>query len=249
MSLDACAALVARGDPGRFRAMLMAPPAVRGALAVLYAFNLEVARAPWAAAEPLIAEMRLQWWRDVVAEAAAGGARRAHEVAGPLWDLIRDRGLPAAPLDALVGARRWDVWREPFADAAARRAYLEATAGGLMVLAAQATGGQGGPAARDAGFAQGAAAFLAAVADLRARGRDPLPDAAVAALVREGQDRLAAARAGRAAIGPAGLAAWETGPLLARARRAPGRVAAGTLRGAEAASRARAAWVALTGRW
>ncbi|ESW62088.1 MAG: phytoene synthase, partial [Rhodobacter sp. CACIA14H1] len=123
MSIDACAALVERGDPDRFAAVMAAPVAARGRLFVLYAFNLEVARAPWVTKEPMIAEMRLQWWRDVVAEAAAGRPARAHEVAGPLAALLREAGLPVEVLDRLVEARRWDVYREAFEDGAAFDAY------------------------------------------------------------------------------------------------------------------------------
>jgi len=46
MSFDACAALVAKGDPDRFLSAMTAPVALRGRLLTLYAFNLEVARAP-----------------------------------------------------------------------------------------------------------------------------------------------------------------------------------------------------------
>ena len=56
----------------------------RRVLFPLYAFNIEVSRAPWVTAEPMIAEMRLQFWRDVVEEIAAGKPPRAHEVAAPL---------------------------------------------------------------------------------------------------------------------------------------------------------------------
>ena len=73
--IQACAELVARGDPVRFRATMAAPLAVRKALFPLYALNLEVARAPWLTEEPMIAEMRLQFWRDVVEEAGAGNFR------------------------------------------------------------------------------------------------------------------------------------------------------------------------------
>ena len=115
MSLDACARLVEQGDPDRFAATMAAPLAARARLLPLYAFNLEVARAPWVASEPMIAEMRLQWWRDVLDDPA----RRAHEVAGPLHDLIREAALPVDVLDRMAAARRWDVWREPFEDRAA----------------------------------------------------------------------------------------------------------------------------------
>ena len=85
--LAACAAIVERGDPLRFRTAMLAPVAQRGALFALYAFNVEVSRAPWVTKEALIAEMRLQWWRDVVAEPSP----RAHEVAEHQYPTISPR--------------------------------------------------------------------------------------------------------------------------------------------------------------
>ena len=68
----ACAKLVERGDPLRFRAVMAAPSDLRPALFTLFAFNLEVARAPWVTKEAMIAEMRLQWWHDALGEIANG---------------------------------------------------------------------------------------------------------------------------------------------------------------------------------
>ena len=250
MTLDACAALLEKGDPDRFLAVMAAPLAARARLLPLYAFNLEVARAPWAAKEPLIAEMRLQWWRDVV-ENAASGAARAHEVAGPLHDLIRDTALPLAVLDRMVAARRWDCWSEPFADAAALHSYLDETAGALMWLAALALGAP--PTAESAvrayGRASGAAAYLSAVPELQARGRYPLPQGETAVtLARMGFDGLALARRNRASvpapIRPALLAGWQTEPLL---RRFAAGESAPQL--SEFTRRGRLLWQAATGRW
>jgi len=64
--LVACAKLVERGDPLRFRTVMAAPLHARRVLFPLYAFNVEVSRAPWVTQEPMIAEMRLQWWRDAL---------------------------------------------------------------------------------------------------------------------------------------------------------------------------------------
>lgn len=249
---EPCAALLERGDPDRFAALRAAAPASRPALAVLWAFNLELARAPWAATEPMIAEMRLQWWADVVAEPAP----RAHEVAGPLHGLIAARGLPVTLMQGMAEARRWDVWRDPFADRAAFDAYLDQTAGALCVLSVMALGGSDGPAARDYGRAAGLAAFLCAVPELEARGRVPLVDGraqAVRALAEEGLDRLAAARAARATIAPqardALLPGWQTGALLAQAARDPAAVAEGRLGLSEFRRRGGLLWQSLSGRW
>ena len=235
MSVDACAALVERGDPERFAALMAAPVAARGALAVLYAYNLEIARAPWVTKEPMIAEMRLQWWRDIVAEAAAGKPARAHEVAGPLSAMIGQGRVDAAVLDRMAEARRWDIYTDAFADEAALDAYLEDTAAGLTWASAQALGaGPGTEAAvRAHGWAMGLANFLRAVPELESRGRIPLLDGraeAVAALAQRGLDRLAAGR-GKvpAAARPALIACHMAAPLLAQVVRDPQRVADGAM--------------------
>ena len=235
--IAACAALVERGDPDRFAATMAAPVAARAPLFVLYAFNLEVARAPWVTKEAMIAEMRLQWWRDIV-EQAGQGRTRAHEVAGPLASLIRERHLPLDVLDRLVEARRWDVYSEPFEDAAAFDAYLDDTAGGLMWCAATALGA---PAAAEAavralGYAAGLAAYLRAVPALEDRGRLPLVDgrpAAIAALAQQGLARYAEYRAKRHLVPrparPALFAGYQAKALLRQAAAQPHRVADGAL--------------------
>lgn len=251
MTLDACAALVERGDPDRFAAAMVTPPQVRAKLFPLYAFNLEVARAPWVTKEPMIAEMRLQWWRDVVAEATP----RAHEVAGPLHDLIQTARLPVALFDGLIEARRHDIYPEPFADQPELDTYIDATAGNLLWLSALALGADAAAetTVRDFAYAAGIARYLQAVPELVTRGRFPLPDGrpeAVRALAGAALSRLHRARTRRKRLPAAALlAGWQTGPLLRRALANPTTVADGTLILSEFSRRSHLAWQALTGRW
>ena len=84
-----CEALVRTADKDRFLRTLFAPAEHRGALFALYAFNVEVARVREAAREPLAGEIRLQWWRDVLA-----GEGRGEVAANPV----------AAALLAIAGA-------------------------------------------------------------------------------------------------------------------------------------------------
>ncbi|HEX9857195.1 MAG TPA: squalene/phytoene synthase family protein [Paracoccaceae bacterium] len=258
MTLDACAAIVERSDPDRFAACMAAPLAARARLLPLYALNAELARVPWVSAEPMIAEMRLQWWRDALEEITSGDSAQGHEVLAPLAEVIRDAALPGDVLDRLVAARCWDIHRDPFADRAAFDAYLEDTGAGLMWLAARALGAPAAaePVVRDAGWAMALAGFLCAVPELEARGRVPLIDGrpqAVAALAGEGLARLRKARAARASLPrdarPALLAGWQTAGLLRLAARDPFRVAEGRLRLSEFARRGGLLWAALTGRW
>ena len=249
---DACARIVERGDPDRFAAVMAAPVAARRALWPVYAFNVEVGRAPWVTKEPLIARMRLQWWSDVLDEIAAGGPVRRHEVATPLAEVMPRWG--ADLLRPVVEARHWDVEERGFADEAALWAHLSATAGALLRGAAVALGAQDGEGLKLAGRAQGMALWLAAVPALEAAGKHPLPDGRPEAVVRLARGGLAALDEARAAgvpraAGPAMIALSETGAVLRRAVREPGWVADGTLARGPAAVAARRALVALTGRW
>lgn len=253
MSLVACADLVQRGDPDRFAAVMAAPSGVRARLWPVYAFNLEVARAPWVTKEPMIAEMRLQWWRDVVAEAAP----RAHEVAGPLHDLIRQAGLPVQVLDRMAAARVWDAYSDPFEDQQDFDRYLDETGAGLMWAAAKVCGAadQAEAAVRAYGWAAGLAGYLRAVPELEKRGRVPLVDGraeAVQELARRGLEKIAAARAGRRLVGqaaPALLAGWQAEALLKQVAADPRVVAEGLMGLSEFSRRGRLVWQAFSGRW
>ncbi|WP_306116610.1 MULTISPECIES: squalene/phytoene synthase family protein [unclassified Roseovarius] len=252
--LNACADLVRRADPDRFMAAMAAPVAARRVLFPIYAFNVEVARAPWVTQESMIAEMRLQWWRDALDEIRAGGKVRRHEVVTPLAEVLDADG--AELLDQLVAARRWDIYRDPFEDAAHFHDYLDKTAGHLMLAAGRALGTPPEDVLRDAGFAQGLANWMRAIPALEQSGRIPLPDGrpeAVGALAAEGLRRLARARAARSGVPrdvrPALLPAWQSGMILRRTRKVPARVAAGEVSPAPILSRAVLMARALSGRW
>ncbi|TVP72283.1 MAG: phytoene synthase [Rhodobacteraceae bacterium] len=256
--MSALAHIVQSGDPDRYAASLAAPEDMRARLWALYAFNLEVARAPWVTSEPMIAEMRLQFWHDTLDGIAEGTPARAHEVASPLAQVWRDCALPVELGHAMVAARRWDIARNGFGDAQALAAHLDATSGHLMWLAALAlsTGPQAEPVVRDMAHAAGLANWFLAVPELQARGRQPLPDPspeAIRALAGDGLSRLKRARAQRAIVpaeaAPALLTGWQAGAILRRAVQDPARVTAGTLGLSEFARRGRLLLRGLSGRW
>ena len=252
MTQAACADRVQKGDPDRYLATLAAPQALRGDLFTLYALNLEVARAPWVTKEAMIAEMRLQWWRDVVGEPQA----RAHEVAEPLHALIRRASLPLLVIDQMIAARLHDIYPEAFDDQPSLDRYIDQTAGHLMWLAALVCGAkpQAEAPLRAYAYASGLANYLRAVPELEARGRRPLMDGrpqALRDLAAVGLERLAQARSHRSLIGPAHAAllpGWQAGAILAQIVREPQRVANGTLGLSEFSRRGRLAWAALSGR-
>lgn len=253
----ACAELVERGDPVRFAATMAAPPAARSSFWPLYALNLELARAPYAAREPMLAEMRLQWWVDEVGRIAAG-AEGQGEVAQALAPVLRQTPGIAPLLADMADARRRDCARDTFADAGALWDYLDRTGGHLMWAAALTQGAPfaAEPVVRDLAAGAAMAGWLASVPALKAAGQSPLPDgsdAGVSALAREGLARLDRAEARRAevprAAGVALYPAWPARGLLTQVLAHPERVAEG-LQGPGGFRQTLAlGWRALTGRW
>lgn len=226
MSLTACAEIVERGDPDRFRAIMAGPLAAREVLFALMAFNVEVTRAPWATTEPMIAEMRLQWWRDALKEIGAGGTVRRHEVVDQLAQVLDAEGADC--LDGLIAARRWDIYSDGFDDDADLARYIDATTGNLLWTAARILGADDEARVRHFAYGVGVANLLRAAAELDARGKQPLVDGTaqgIAKLARCGLQRLKQGAAPK----PVRLTGFLATPILKRAISHPQSVAAGDL--------------------
>ncbi|MDP6831507.1 MAG: squalene/phytoene synthase family protein [Alphaproteobacteria bacterium] len=167
-TLDYCLGELRRADRDRYLTLLFAPRAARPLLAALYAFNLECARAVVAGGEqPLLGQMRLQWWRDALEGAAAGGgaAGQAHPVLSSLLarpDRLSDM-LPG--LRCILAARERDLTDPPFASLADVLAQARDTGGALVALAAGilADDDTATSAARAAGTAYALAGMLRAI--------------------------------------------------------------------------------------
>lgn len=141
-----CLEQVRRFDRDRYLAALFARSGPRADLLALYAFNLELARIRELVREPMMGLVRLQWWRDCIAEIYAGNARR-HQVAQPLAAAVARHGLPRDSLDRLIDAREADMDGGAPADLAALIAYAESTGGALLELAVRIVRGDGAAAA------------------------------------------------------------------------------------------------------
>lgn len=235
--LSPAGALVRRADPDRFLTALFAPPDRREALFTLYAFNNELARARESTSQPMLAMIRLQWWREVVE-----GAVRSHEVATPLTALLQAGALDQAETMAMIDAREAEL--DTIDTIADWRAYVLASAGGLAAAAGRLLGASDLSRLRALGAAYGVAGILRSVPALARAGRTLLPTdvlaahglvpegvtpgtpetkAVVAALAQEGHSWLA--DAGRARIPAAWRAAALPAVLARRDLRRPGEAA------------------------
>jgi phytoene synthase len=133
-------ALVRDRDPDRYLTTLFAPAARREALLALYAFNFEVAKLREVTREPIIGQIRLQWWRDAIDEIYRGTTPRRHEIVEPLAAAIRESGLTRYHFDRLIAARETDLLETPPSDLAALRRYAEDSSGRLLQLALEILG-------------------------------------------------------------------------------------------------------------
>ncbi len=252
--LMACADLVRRADSDRLMATMAAPMAARRVLFPIYALNIEIARAPWVTQEAMIAEMRLQWWRDALDEIATGKQVRRHQVVTPLASVLAPD--LAAQADAMIAVRRWDIYRDPFVDEAHFHRYIDQSSGTLMWLAARSLGEADETVVRDYGFAAGLAGWLRAIPELEIRQRVPLLDGTpdgLRGLAQLGLERLERARSRRGGVSrqasPALWAGWQAETILKQALRAPDRVSRGRLGPSEARKRLSLMLRAASGRW
>ncbi len=187
-----------QGEPDRYIGALLAPRGVARDLLALAAFAAEVARIPAQVSDPLLGEIRLQWWRDAIQGMAEPGRRTGHPVADALGQMIDDRrmlhGPDAAAENAVrqalierIDATSFDLQGSLHADDAALARHLWGREGVLFALALTLTPRQHPeaafeePACRLAGTAYGIARLLGRLPALMHNGGFPIPQALLTA--------------------------------------------------------------------
>lgn len=170
--------LVRTHDHDRYLATLFAPSKGRDALMALYAFNIDVSHIPETVSEPMLGEMRLQWWRDAIETLESGGIT-GNPVADALGRAIQEYGLPRALITSIIDARTFDLSGEAMPDMTALKAYLQKTSGNIFALAARILTHRNTPEqnelAAQAGFAWGLVRLLAQLPAHLSNGRLYLP--------------------------------------------------------------------------
>jgi phytoene synthase len=126
---------VRTADHDRYLTALYAPDDKRDALLSLYAFNAEIAGIRDRIHEALPGEVRLQWWRDVIA-AEDDGASIGHPVADALKATISAFRLPKPAFDNMLEARIFDLYDDPMPSRTDLEGYCGETAAALIQLAA-----------------------------------------------------------------------------------------------------------------
>jgi phytoene synthase len=167
---------VRAADRDRYLSALYAPADKRDALLSLYAFNAEIAGVRDRIHEALPGEIRLQWWRDVI---AAGSPATGHPLADALVGTIKKYALPKAAFENYLDARIFDLYDDPMPSRTDLEGYCGETAGAIIQLSAMILDPRAAPEcaqlAGRAGCAQAIAGLLLMMPIHRARGQCFVP--------------------------------------------------------------------------
>jgi 15-cis-phytoene synthase len=139
--------VVRRADPDRWLASrFIADRRHRADVVALYAFDGELERVRRVASNPLMAEIRLTWWREAVEEIGGGGPARAHPVGRALADAVAGHDLPREPLEAMIEARLAVLGKTQL-DIDEARVWARDAGGSVAALAARVLDPTGDPGA------------------------------------------------------------------------------------------------------
>ncbi len=161
-------------DAERYLACLYLPPQLRVAASAIYAFDAEIARIPALVSEPMPGEIRLQWWRDQIAQQQGSGP-----VGELLEGAITKHNLPREVFAASLDARIFDLYHDPMPDQGSFEGYLGETVSVWFQMVALCAGADRSEALADAcghsGMALGIMRLIARLPDDRSAGRIYFP--------------------------------------------------------------------------
>ena len=128
-----CFELVRLNDRDRWLASLFWPETVRQYAHALLAFDIEVGRVREAVSQPMLGEIRYQWWREAIENEAPAG----NPFAEALLHTMRHFNLGKDQLLALIEARSFDLYDDPMPSEAVLENYLRETSANLFGLIAR----------------------------------------------------------------------------------------------------------------
>ena len=174
-----CMALVRNHSIDRYLATLFFPEKVRFDVFALYAFDAEICNIQNLVKEPMMGEIRLQWWRDLIAGERQGEAAN-HPVALPFLTAVKQHQLPIMSFDNYLKARIFDLYHDPMPDLGTFEGYAGETISIFFqhvaaILAGSAVSAATSTAAGHAGVVWALVDILKNMAAQRARGQCYVP--------------------------------------------------------------------------
>jgi len=138
-----CLNLLSEEEGGVYPALLFLPERARDDVAALYAFHHETAQIANRISEPLPGEIRLQWWREVLAPDSGvdrSGEGQGNPLAKALLSVISKHDLPLEGFERYLEARLFDLYHDVMPDRTALEAYFGETESFILQMASQVCG-------------------------------------------------------------------------------------------------------------
>ncbi len=138
--MDNCFNIVRDHDKDRFLIGLMMPRAKRNDIWPIFAFNFEIAKTAEIVSEPMMGNIRLQWWRDAIDEIYSDAIPRKHEVVELLARVIKKHNLNKDSFLALINMREFDLEYKMLSDWESFEIYARKTNAPINDLVLQVLG-------------------------------------------------------------------------------------------------------------
>lgn len=126
-------------DFDRYACCLFAPLEQRADMTALFLFNATLAQIRDQVTEPVLGQIRLQWWRDALSALSGGGKAPAQPTLTSIATWC-ERGFDLSPLQMLIDARAADLENPPFPALANYDAYRQNSSRPLGLMAARLLG-------------------------------------------------------------------------------------------------------------
>ncbi len=133
-----CQEKAAKSGSSFYYSFMFLPPPRRHAIVALYAFCREVDDVVDDCTDAAVAQAKLAWWRNEVANLYAG--RPEHPVGQALAPLVGEFGLPAAELEEIIAGMEMDLAYNRYADFDQLQLYCHRVAGVVGQLSARIFG-------------------------------------------------------------------------------------------------------------
>ncbi len=120
-------------DFDRYLCTLFAKTSVRESLFSLILFNSEIAKVRWVVSDPILGNIRLQWWRDAI-EGIYNNNVLAHDIVGSLHSALKKHKYNKVYFDRLIDGRTKDFESVRMQSIADLVHYAEETSAPLLYL-------------------------------------------------------------------------------------------------------------------
>lgn len=120
-------------DYDRWLTCLFAPEEVREDLYALLSFNSEIARVRETVSEPMLGDIRLQWWRDAL-QGLEEGIVKKHPTVEALYQAHQRTPLDLTTMQGMIDMRAKDLDPAPMSTDGELIVYADMTAGAVQRL-------------------------------------------------------------------------------------------------------------------